>query len=335
MEPENISVLKVFDPLRSKIPLIDFDNPLSRRCIDIITEARLIWGYNSIPSSENEMIDGKIVPKKKSVFLNSAVKVAIDIDGWYRRKSLLFLRSGFQADNALLKTSIEDCREGAKVGENISDQQICAIFAICEALDTIRSIQQGKPEEATKEKVLSASTFLNLAKAGLEPEKQAPASTPKVIPFPTPSGTQWHEVKISFIDNENVRISIKGKTTSKNYVEMGFKGRSTKKEGGKTSVLWTFFRKISQVGGSFAGYSDEGKVKIKELFSDLRKKLTLYFQIEGDPIPYIKGEGYRTSFTLENKSYSLENEDSIRKQNTSYVPLKNKHTGRKGYEDMT
>ncbi len=165
------TVIEYSDPLRSKIPPVDSNEPLSRRCIDIIIEARLIWGYNSIPSSENEIIDWKIVQKKRPVFLNSAVKVAINIDGWYRRKSLLFLRGGFQADNALLKTNIEDCRKDAKVGENISDQQFCAIFAICEAFDAIHSIQRGKPEEAIKEKVLSANTFLKLAKVGFEPEK--------------------------------------------------------------------------------------------------------------------------------------------------------------------
>ena len=156
----------------------------------------------------------------------------------------------------------------------------------------------------------------------LEPEKQTPASTPqKVIPFPTPSGTQWHEVKISFIDNENVSIRIKGKATQINYAGMGFTGRKR----GSPSKLWVFFKELANLNGRFTKWQNTQKVTIKELFSDLRKKLTDYFKIDGDPIPHKKGKGYQTSFTLENKSFSKEHEDSIGRHNRSYVPPKNKH----------
>ena len=309
---------KPFIPVRVRpCPLSDRDKvsftkstPYTHRCIRITVMARLIWGC--YPYSTPKLTASK------------------SIQHWYISNSDLFLMN--QKTPEAIKKAVQDIRQNARpsidcIDSSITDEEILAIFAICEVYEAIDNIQQGKPEGATKEKVLSASMFLNLARTGFEPEKQTLASTPKVIPFPTPSGTQWHEVKVSFIDNENVEISIKGKVTTKNYAEMGFKNRS------KPSILWTFFRQIAQAGGSFAGYSDENKVKIKELFSDLRKKLTSYFQIEGDPIPYTKGEGYRTSFILENKSYSLENEDSIRKQNARYVPPKNKHTRRNGYKE--
>lgn len=158
----------------------------------------------------------------------------------------------------------------------------------------------------------------------LEPEKQdISASIPKnqdIITFPTPSGTQWSEVKISFIDNEYVSINIKGKTTQKHYTEMGFKGRRKC----SPSELWNFFKEIAKLNGSFSKWPNKDKVKVKELFSDLRKKLTEYFKIDGDPIPHKKGKGYQTAFKLEDKSFSKEHEASIRKHNREYVSS-NKH----------
>lgn len=120
------------------------------------------------------------------------------------------------------------------------------------------------------------------------------------VPFPTPPGTQWHEVKISFIDGENVSIRVKDKATIKNYAEMGFKNRS------KPSKLWFLLKELARSTGSLAGYSD--KEKTKELVSDLRKKLALYFKIEGDPIPYKMREGYQTAFELKGSLPSREDD---------------------------
>lgn len=132
----------------------------------------------------------------------------------------------------------------------------------------------------------------------LEPEKQSKTmgisqdkARKNFVPFPTPPGTQWHEVKISFIDGENVSIRVKdGATIIKNYAEMGFKNRS------KPSKLWLLLNKLALSSGSLAGYSD--KEKTKESVSDLRKKLNLYFKIEGDPIPYKRRKGYQAVFKL-------------------------------------
>ncbi|KAB2836210.1 MAG: hypothetical protein F9K48_02445 [Candidatus Brocadia sp.] len=147
-------------------------------------------------------------------------------------------------------------------------------------------------------------------------------SKTKAIPFPTPPGTQWHEVEIAFVDKESVSIKIKGKgkAVTKSYAEMGFKGRSTRKEEGKTSILWVNLRTLARSGGVLKDFPNTKANKIKESMSDLRKKLASYFKIEGDPIPYKKGKGYKTAFALKDKSHSREYEDSIRKQHKGYEP---------------
>lgn len=164
----------------------------------------------------------------------------------------------------------------------------------------------------------------------LKPEKQSETvdisqgKTGKdFVPFPTPSGTQWHEVKISFIDNENVCISIKGKTKQVNYASMGFTG----KKRGNPSKLWFFLKELAVLNGRFKNYPLENKVEIKELFSDLRKKLIDFFKFDGDPIPYLKTKdytGYKTTFVIEDKSHAREYEESVIKHNKKYVPSRHK-----------
>lgn len=294
MEQENTpeTDIKYLDPLRSKIPSIDFNNPLYRRCIDIITEARLMWKYSSIPVGLDEVIDGKIVPKKKSFFLNNTIRAAMEICDWYQKKSLLFLRSGFQVDNVLLKTSIGDCRENIKA-ENITEQEILAIFSICEAFEAVNDMQHKKPEEDIKEKVYAASTFLKLAKTGIEPEKQNRVKKDGFILFPTPPGSQWHEIELSFIDGETVRISVKGNKQTKHFIEMGFRKGNTCnpiKPVGAWYILLHFKENKS------LKFSQRDKSKIEKGIQDLRMRLKAYFGIQDDPI--ILEDGYKPKFKV-------------------------------------
>ncbi len=135
----------------------------------------------------------------------------------------------------------------------------------------------------------------------LEPEEQdTPASTPqKVIPFPTPSGTQWHEVEISFIDSENVKISARDKTATKHFFDMGFRKGKTCKPVKSWNTLFTFSEKRCLT------YSQSIKSKTEKYIQDLRKRLKAYFGIQDDPI--ILDHGYKPVFKVcssESKSRS-------------------------------
>ena len=156
----------------------------------------------------------------------------------------------------------------------------------------------------------------------LEPEQNTPANTPqKVIPFPTPSGTQWHEVKITLLDNENVSIKIKGNVVKKNYAELGFKDSRT----GKPSKLWLYFEGLLSSNGEITNYPTTEKAIIEKNISDLRRMLKRCFAINDDPIPYKKTKdytGYKTDFLIEGKSYTRDYEESIRKNNKKGIPQK-------------
>jgi len=112
-----------------------------------------------------------------------------------------------------------------------------------------------------------------------------------IIPFPTPPGTQWHEVKISFIDNENVSIGVRGgRSERKNYAEMGFKNKKTCKPVKSWYTLLAFSEK------GCLKYSQSVKSKTEKDIQDLRKRLKTYFGIQGDPI--ILEGGYRPVFKV-------------------------------------
>ena len=126
----------------------------------------------------------------------------------------------------------------------------------------------------------------------LELEKQdTPASTrQEVISFPTPPGTQWHEVEISFIDSENVKISARDKTVTKHFFDMGFRKGKTCKPVKSWYTLFAFSEKRCLT------YSQSIKSKTEKDIQDLRKRLKAYFGIQDDPI--ILEHGYKPVFKV-------------------------------------
>lgn len=288
-------VITAHCPLSSKFTFSK-STPYIRRCLEIIESARITWGYYSdeYKSCCYEIVDGEEVPKKFPPYSALKLTSARSIQSWYIEHSDLILTS--QKTPEAIKKAVQDARRG--IEKEITDKEILAVFAICEAFGAIYNIQCGKSEDAIKEKVLTASTFLNLAKTGLEPEKKdTPVSTPQkqgktkdVIHFPTPPGTQWHEVKISFIDNENVKISARDVTEKKNYAEMGFKDKKTCKPVKSWEILLSFSE------NQYLMYPHNIKSKIEKSIQDLRKRLKAYFGIQDDPI--ILEHGYKPIFKV-------------------------------------
>lgn len=151
----------------------------------------------------------------------------------------------------------------------------------------------------------------------LEPEKQSENSgipqdktAINFVPFPTPAGTGWHEVEISFIDSENVKISAKNVTKNKHYSEIGFKdNRRYNKPVESWNTLLSFKEKERLT------FPHTGKEKTGKSIQDLRKRLKAYFGIQDNPI--ILEHGYKPKFkvsTYENQSrsvYAFSNSDSF------------------------
>lgn len=153
-------------------------------------------------------------------------------------------------------------------------------------------------------------------------EKKANSVAAKIVPFPTPSDARWHELKISFIDNETVQIKIRDIIEPRKYNEMGFK--DNKSRYGKPTKYWNFLKEFAMLKGHYTNYPINKKVEIEKDVSVLRNLLRKYFKIPGDPISYIgnykKGRnnseynGYKANFKIEHSQNTREYEDSIRKQ---------------------
>jgi hypothetical protein len=136
-----------------------------------------------------------------------------------------------------------------------------------------------------------------------------------------PSGTKWTDIEITFIDNDHVRIKVKDKVIdpSVHYSQMGFKHMTSP----KSTRLWKTLRKFALSNGSITPkYDKDGKL-IKTVEVDdikrLKPKLCDCFGIKGSPMPrydkgkntkkedgnkeFIKGEGYKTFFSINDESF--------------------------------
>lgn len=121
------------------------------------------------------------------------------------------------------------------------------------------------------------------------------------VPFPTPAGTQWHEVEISFIDNENAKISAKSKTESRHYSQLGFKD---KRSGIKPVKSWNILLLFGEK--ECLEFSHKDKEIFEKAVQDLRKRLKACFGIQDNPI--ILEHGYKPKFKVsiyENQSRSV------------------------------
>lgn len=174
MHTKNLPVVTISHcPLSSKFTFSK-STPYIKRCLEIIESARITWGYYSdeYKSCCYEIVDGEEVSKKFPPYSTLKLTSARSIQSWYTEHSDLILTS--QKTPEAIKKAVQDVRRYTRPGieSSITDKEILAIFAICEAFDAVYKIQRGETEDAIKEKVLTASTFLELARTVLELEKQ-------------------------------------------------------------------------------------------------------------------------------------------------------------------
>lgn len=118
--------------------------------------------------------------------------------------------------------------------------------------------------------------------------------------FPTPQDTPWPEVRLQ-VSEHRVRVTARGRTKEFSFQEAGFEDKRT---GGVSDSLWTLLRIIAFRGGHLqsedANLDHEARTNLKQYMTELRKRLhALIPNIDGDPIPYDKGERrYMAAFKI-------------------------------------
>lgn len=105
--------------------------------------------------------------------------------------------------------------------------------------------------------------------------------------FPTPPGTKWEKIVISFLNGDDVSIRIGGETIKTDYKGMGMiDGR-----GGGTSVQWKLLEKVAENHGDFPkGH----KKKQRQLLAIALKS---YFKLTGEPFKKLKRQ-WEADFTI-------------------------------------
>jgi hypothetical protein len=105
----------------------------------------------------------------------------------------------------------------------------------------------------------------------------------------------WEEVEIRFLSDNRVQVKAGVQSEPLTYAEFGFEdGRS------KTPTLaWRTLRCLAEAGGTIKR-TENGRTgaKLEKRIQQIRTTLRKRFQLETDPIPFIKGIGYQARFRI-------------------------------------
>ena len=125
------------------------------------------------------------------------------------------------------------------------------------------------------------------------------AAPPRAAQFPAEpdNGTaEWEAIEISFLSDERVQIRNGKDNDTRNYQEWGFADRRTK----KPNLAWITLRNLAEARGVIQASTKPGGswVKVEKRMQEIRKALRKHFRILADPVPFVKGTGYKTSFKI-------------------------------------
>jgi hypothetical protein len=119
-------------------------------------------------------------------------------------------------------------------------------------------------------------------------------------PGPTstrPRAQQWEDLRISFLSEERVQNWIANQPETCNYAEMGFADRRS----GKPSKSWALLLLLAQHEGIIptTGRGAQQWAAIEQQIARTKKLLKNFFGISDDPLPLVKGVGYRLRCKIE------------------------------------
>jgi len=108
---------------------------------------------------------------------------------------------------------------------------------------------------------------------------------------------KWEDIEISFLSDERIQLKAPGLTKTFNYAEFGFEDGRNKKPNG----AWITLRALAENRGILKEPFKEHQkwAAIEKRVQEIRKALREQFGITEDPLPYVKGTGYRALFKIE------------------------------------
>ncbi len=128
--------------------------------------------------------------------------------------------------------------------------------------------------------------------------RSAVGCQPGVAVFPTPPGTDWEDVEISFLSKDRAQLKVSHTTEIRDYAAMGFEDIRT----GNPIKAWAVLRLL---GWSQASGNSINKVLMgadwevaKKHIQTIRRKVRTVFGLPGDPVPFVRGRGFRARFRI-------------------------------------
>jgi len=108
--------------------------------------------------------------------------------------------------------------------------------------------------------------------------------------------TKWEDFEIRFTSDERVQITVAGQHETRNYSEMGFEDKRSR----KPNLAWQTLRLLAEKRGIIHESSNKKRdwPRVEKRIQEIRKTLRELYKIPDDPLPYVKGTGYRARLQI-------------------------------------
>lgn len=127
------------------------------------------------------------------------------------------------------------------------------------------------------------------------PGTEAGPKEPTTLKPPSPA--RWEDIEIRFTSEQRVQVFVCGKPSQTlNYADMDFEDR--RGGGGKPTRAWSFLLEVAQRQGMYPADRVFGDQTIQKRAQEVRDRLEALFHVDGDPLPFVPGTGYKSRFSV-------------------------------------
>lgn len=110
-----------------------------------------------------------------------------------------------------------------------------------------------------------------------------------------PPARNWPEIKVTFMNDHTVRVSVRTQTCNHEYPALGFADNRS----GKPNSAWAALLELAKSGGSLQQPNPgKGRSSTEKAIQALRKQLKILWKIDSDPIP-LSGAIYQAAFGID------------------------------------
>jgi hypothetical protein len=134
------------------------------------------------------------------------------------------------------------------------------------------------------------------ARPSIEEKQKADLKRESRAPSGTASATTWDKIEISFLSDERVQIRAGKLLETRNYAEFGFEDRRN----GTPNRAWVTLRALAEQRGIIRQPTNAHRdwPQVEKGIQEIREILRKHFSIASDPIPFVRGAGYRACFKI-------------------------------------